>query len=197
MQVGTTRSMRFALAVAAVVFAVAGCAEESSVGSGVEVGGGSGQGALRDQGSTTVPKDGQATDTTAPRGQSEGAETQAGIGGETEDTVATPQDTTPDTEAPETPQTTAPKPETEIEITDGGTSFDPIIAAAVTGGKVTWINTGTSDRQVADQGGQYFASPMISPGSSWTWTVTAPAGTVVTYRDTTRPYAQGAKIEVS
>lgn len=196
----TTRTYRIRLAVVvmAVAALAAGCSEDSSVGSGVEVGGGGGPGALRDQSTTTVAAGDQpAPPTTKPQASAaiqEPAQDARPAGG-TPATTAPPPVVTEET-APEAPVTTQPARETAIKITDAGTSFDPVIAQAAAGTKVTWENTGTAPRQVADRDNKYFVSPMIEPGQKFTWNVNAPAGTTVNYRDTTRPYAQAAKIEI-
>lgn len=197
----TTRTYRIRLAVVvmAVAALAAGCSEDSSVGSGVEVGGGGGPGALRDQSTTTVAAGEQpaAAPTTKPQASAAiEAPAQGGRpdGGSTE-TTAPPPVVTEET-APPAPVTTQPARETAIKITDAGTSFDPVIAQAAAGTKVVWENTGTAPRQVADRDNKYFVSPMIEPGQKFTWNVNAPAGTTVNYRDTTRPYAQAAKIEI-
>lgn len=194
----TNRGLRLGIALLAATFLAGACTSEESVGSGVEVGGGSGQGALRDQGTTTtvVSDGGSDAPTTAPAQDTSGGDTSAGIG-RTDDTQPdVSEDTTPVTEAP-APVTTAPRQETIIKITDAGTSFEPLVAQATPGGKVTWQNTGTQPRQVADRENKYFVSPMLQPGESFSWTATAPSGTTINYRDTTRPYAQAAKLEIA
>lgn len=194
-----SRTARIAALAAAGVFLAGACSSDESVGSGVEVGAGGGQGALRDQSTTTVAgTDQAATPTTAaPRGPATTQPAAQQSQGQPHTVQTAPPEETVQTVAEETPTTTRARPEVVIKITDAGTSFDPLIAQATVGGKVTWENTGSTARQVADRDNKYFVSPMIEPGATWSWVANVPAGTTVNYRDTTRPYAQAAKIEVT
>lgn len=127
----------------------------------------------------------------------------AGIDETTTSTTAAPVTTAPPvTAAPKAtttaPPTTAPRPENVITILDDkqGSSFvDKPQYQAQKGSTITWKNASSQPRRIASEDGKTFVSPEIAPGASWTWKVTAAAG-VYNYRDTTRPYAVAAQLQV-
>lgn len=151
------------------VFVVAACGSDEETGSGLGVNAKGGDGALRDTTTTTAPVVTTAPPTTAP----------------------------PRAAVTTAPPTTAPQPQNVITILEDkqGSSFvDKPQYQVARGSTVTWKNASSKPRKIAAEN-NVFVSPEIPPGGSWTYKAAAPAG-VYNYRDTTRPYAVAAQLQV-
>ena len=158
----------FTLATAMLALLLAGCSDDSQVGSDELLKGTGGSGGTRlGETTTTAPPE-----TTAPPAPSGGAE-------KTTTTKAAP-------------TTTAPRAanayEIKIQADQAGTQFEPRVAQVFAGTPVKWTNTDSQPRSVEFSDQSYSSGP-IPPGGSATFTANR-AGEF-NYSDGTRPYAVG------
>lgn len=170
----TARLILMALLAAATL---AGCADDSKVGSGVDL-------SFEEQ--VDQNRLGQTTTTTAVATEGTEPSEQLGVG---QRTTTTPPPTTapPTTQAPETPTL-----EVGIYGDESGAQFHPSVAKVYAGSFVKWTNLDSQARSVVADAGQ-FESPLLAPGESFTYTATTTGA--FNYHDGTRPYAVG-RLEV-
>jgi plastocyanin len=164
--------------VVALLLTLAACGGGKEVGTGVGVNDqGGASGALRD--TTTT-----AAAVTAPTTTAKAAATTTAPKAVT--TTAPPASTT----------TAAPQNVIKIQDDEQGAALDPRQFQVPKGSTVTWKNVSAkgATRQVAAENNA-FVSPEIPPGGSWTWTANVPTQ-VINYRDTSRPYAVAAQLQV-
>lgn len=160
---------KLVLIMAALALLLAGCSDDSKVGSD----------ALTnfDPNNPEGPRLGETTTTVPPETTAPPADA--------------PQATT--TTAKPAAATTAPPsaPAFDIQIksdTAGGSQFEPRVAQVFAGTPVKWTNTDSVARSVEFADQSYLSGP-IAPGASATFT--PKRGGEFNYSDGTRPYAQG------
>jgi hypothetical protein len=169
-----------AVVLVSLVLLLGACGGGEKVGTGVGVNNkGGASGALRDTTTTSAAPVNLTPSTTAKPVA----------------TTAAPKATTT-TAAPATTTTAAPQNVIKIQDDEQGAALEPRQFQVPRGAKLTFINTSAkgATRQVAAEN-KAFVSPQIAPGQSWTWTVNVDPQTI-NYRDTTRPYAVAAQIQV-
>jgi len=168
---------RLLLAAVLASVALAGCADDSKVGSGVDL-------SFEEQ--VNQNRLGQTTTTTGVVAEDAAPGEQLAVG---QRTTTTP----PPTTAP--PTTEAPAPPTlEVGIygDEAGTQFHPSVAKVYVGSFVKWTNLDSRGRSVVADAGE-FESPELAPGESFTYTATKTGA--FNYHDGSRPYAVG-RLEV-
>lgn len=157
---------KLVLVLAALALLLAGCSDDSKVGSE----------ALTnfDPNNPEGPRLGETTTTAPP------------------ETTAPPADEPKATTTTKAPATTAPPAanafEIKIQADQAGTQFEPRVAQVFAGTPVKWVNTDSVARSVEFADQSYRSGP-IAPGASATFTPNR-AGEF-NYSDGTRPYAQG------
>ncbi len=106
-----------------------------------------------------------------------------------------PQATT--TTAANAPSTTLPPEQqavtVEVQILDGSPYYQPNYIEVAPGGKVRFVNAGTSAHSIEESHGAFRSGP-IAPGGVWIYEATAPG--VYEYADPDRPFAAGAQLVV-
>lgn len=167
----TPRLIRLLAIVALLALVLAGCGDDTEVGSGVKLDEKGEAGALRDP----------ATTTTAP----------------TTTTIAPTTTTAKPTATTKATTTTTAMAAVVIKIQDDkqGVAFDPPQVRVKRGQVVEWKNVSAegTTRQIRSEK-NVFRSPPIPPGGTWRWTANVPG--THNYADETRPYAVAAKLIV-
>jgi len=158
------KKLVFALAVLALL--LAGCGDDSKVGSDSLTN--------FDPNNPEGPRLGETTTTTP-------AET-------TVPPADAPQATTTTAKPTATTRPSAPAYEVKIQADTAGSQFEPRVAQVFVGTPVKWVNTDSVARSVEFADQSYRSGP-IAPGASATFTPNR-AGEF-NYSDGTRPYAQG------
>lgn len=158
---------KLVLALAVLALLLAGCGDDSKVGSDSLTN--------FDPSNPDGPRLGETTTTVPPETTAPPAE-------------AAPQATTTTAKPTASTRPSAPAFEVKIQADTAGSQFEPRVAKVFVGTPVKWVNTDSVARSVEFADQSYRSGP-IAPGASATFTPNR-AGEV-NYSDGTRPYAQG------